>query len=118
MIGIRPGDRVLYRDGDQFGVAQVDLVKDRHVTAFPFDTTHRRWSSRNRRIAASFVVGKLPPREHADRIALRIQRLMNEREGYRQKANRWLEESVRQLVDAPSCSAAVGQQEPTETPRP
>jgi len=101
MNGIRPGDRVLFRDGDRFGVAKVDLVKDRHLTGFPFDTAQRGWSRRNRRIAASFVIGKLPPHEHADRIALRIQRFINEREGYRRKADRWLEQRVRELASTP-----------------
>ena len=98
MNGVRPGDRVLYRDGDRFGVARVDLVGDRHVTGFPFDTMRRSWSRKNRRIAASFVIGKLPPRENADRIADRINRLTNEREALRQKANRWLEDKVRDLA--------------------
>jgi hypothetical protein len=98
MIGINPGDRILFRDGDQFGVAKVDLVKDRHVTAFPFDTANRRWARRNRRIPDSFILGKLPSQEHADRVALRIQRLRNERDAYRQTANRWFEDRVRELA--------------------
>ncbi len=98
MNGFSPGDRVLFRDGDRFCVAKVDLVKDRHLTAFPFDTARRAWSRKNRRIAASFVIGKLPPRENADRIAERINRLTNEREALRQKANRWLEDKIRELA--------------------
>lgn len=98
MNGLRPGDRVLYRDGDRFGVARVDLVRDRHLTAFPFDTTHRRWSRRNRRIGLSFVIGKLPPRENADRIALRIETLRHQREAQRQIAQRLFEESVKDLI--------------------
>lgn len=98
MNGLRPGDRVLYRDGDRFGVAKVDLVKDRHVTGFPFDPDHRRWSRRNRRIAVSFVIGKLPPRENADRIALRIEALRHQCEAHRQIAQRQFETAVRELV--------------------
>ena len=98
MNGLRPGDRVLYRDGDRFFVGKVDLVKERHVTAFPFDPLRRSWSSRNRRIAAAFVIGKLPPQEHADRIAARIERLRNQRDGLRMQANRWLEDQVRELT--------------------
>lgn len=98
MNGLRPGDRVLYRDGDRYFVGKVDLVKERHVTAFPFDPLRRSWSSRNRRIAAAFVIGKLPPQEHADRIALRIERLRNQRDGLRMQANRWLEDQVRELT--------------------
>lgn len=118
MSTFRPGDRVLYRDGDRFFVGRVDLVKERHVTAFPFDTARRRWSSKNRRVPLNFVVGKLPPRENADRIAARISVLANLREAERQRANRQFEEGVRQLASVPSCSAAVGQQERAETPRP
>ena len=99
MNGIRPGDRVLYRDGDRYGVARVDLVGERHVTAFPFDVTHRRWTRRNRRIAAAFLIGKVPPREHADRIAAKLQRLAVERDIMRSQANRWLEKSVRELAN-------------------
>ena len=95
----RPGDRVLFRDGDRFGVAHVDLVKDRHVTGYPFDTTRRTWSSKNRRIGLSFVVAKLPRDAHPLAIAAGINRLTNEREALRQQANRWLEDRVRQLVE-------------------
>lgn len=98
MNGIRPGDRVLYRDGDRFGVARVDLVKERHLTAYPFDTTHRRWSRRNRRIAASLVIGKLLPPARADRIAAQIESLRNQREARRQIAQREFEDSVSMLV--------------------
>lgn len=109
MNGFSPGDRVLFRDGDRFGVAKVDLVRDRHLTAFPFDTLNRRWSRRNRRIAASFVIGKLPAQEHADRIALRIERLRHEHEAQRQLAKREFEERIRRLLNAGAT---------TETPRP
>ena len=98
MTQVHPGDRILFRDGDRFGVARVDLVKDRHVTAFPFDMAQRRWSRRNRRIASSFIVSVLPRDGRSEQIALRINRLTNEREALRQQANRWLENSVRELV--------------------
>ena len=98
MNGLCPGDRIVYRDGECFGVARVDLVKDRHVTAFPFDPTNRRWSRRNRRIGHSFVIGKLPPREAADRIALRIERLRHQHEAQRQIAKRQFELSVCELI--------------------
>jgi len=98
MNDIRPGDRVLYRDGDRYGVARVDIVGERHITGFPFDPAHRRWSRRNRRIAASFVFGKLPPQEHAGRIAAKLERLAIERDIMRSQANRWLEDCVRELA--------------------
>lgn len=117
MNGIRPGDRVLYRDGDCFGVARVDIVGERHVTGFPFDTTHRRWARRNRRIAAAFVIGKLSPDERADRIALKIQQLRNQRDALRRQANNWLEQNVRQLATVSSDNAAAGHGA-GETPHP
>jgi hypothetical protein len=95
----RPGDRVLFRDGDRFGVARVDLVKERHVTGFPFDTGQRTWSSKNRRVPTFCIVGKLPPQEDPGRIADRINHLTNEREALRQRANRWLEDDVRDLIE-------------------
>ena len=94
----QPGDRVLYRDGDRYAVARVDLVKDSHVTGFPFDTAHRRWSRVNRRIARDFIVARLPFTEDPAAIAQRLTILANQREALRQQANRWLDESVRQLV--------------------
>jgi len=99
MSEFRAGDRVLFRDGDRFGVARVDLVKDRHVTGFPFDPVRRTWSRANRRVPMFCIVGKIPAHEHSDRIADRINRLTNEREALRQQANRWLEDNVRQLVE-------------------
>jgi hypothetical protein len=98
MIAAQPGDRVVYRDGDRFMVARIDLVHGRYFTAFPFDPINRRWSRKRRRIAADFVIGKLPPHEHTDRIARRIEALRNQREALRQQANRWLEDSVRQIA--------------------
>lgn len=98
MNGFRPGDRVLFRDGDRFGVACVDLVKDRHLTAFPFDTNRRRWSSKNRRIGLSFVVGKVSLTDSPDLVAAKLNRLAIEREAMRQQANRWLEDQVRELA--------------------
>ncbi len=98
--GIRPGDRVIYRDIDRFGVAKVDLVKERHVTAFHFDTRNRRWARLNRRIGFSFILAKLPAGERADSVASRIDQLNNEREAQRQIANRIYEERIRQLINA------------------
>lgn len=98
MSGFRPGDRVLFRDGDCFLVAKVDLVKDRHLTGFPFDPQRRRWLTCRRRIATDFVIGTLPAQEHADRVAAKLVALSTQREALRQQANRWLEDSVRELA--------------------
>lgn len=99
MTQIRPGDRILFRDGDRFGVAHVELVKDRHITGFPFDTVRCAWSRRNRRIARDFVIERLPSNADTAALAKRIETLRNQREAMRQRANRWLEESVRQLIE-------------------
>lgn len=109
MSAYRPGDYVLYRDGDRFAVARIDLVKDRHLTGFPFDTANRRWARRNRRIAVGFVLGTLPSRLSAAAIARRIEALRNQREAQRQTAQTQFEQNVRQLLQ----SAAT-----PETPRP
>lgn len=93
-----PGDRVLYRDGDRYAVARVDLVKDRHVTGFPFDPSHRRWSRVNRRIARDFILARLPPGEDPAKLARRIEALRNQRDGYRRAANTWFDQQVRQLI--------------------
>ncbi len=93
-----PGDRVLYRDGDRYAVARVDLVRDRHVTGFPFDTAHRRWSRVNRRIARDFILARLPSTEDPAAIAKRLAVLANQREAKRQEANTWLHQQVRQLI--------------------
>lgn len=99
MSRYQPGDHILFRDGDRFGVARVDLVKDRHLTGFPFDPAHRRWSRRNRRIACDFVIARLPVTTDMADLAARIEALRNQREALRQKANRWLEDNVRQLIE-------------------
>ncbi len=100
MNGVHPGDRVLYLDGIGFFVGRVQTVRESRVTVFPFDPARRDWSSKNRRVPISAVVGKLSPREHADRIAARINILANQREALRQRANRQFQESVRQLVSS------------------
>lgn len=99
MTQICPGDRILYRDGDRFGVALVELVKDRHVTAFPFDSVNLRLARVNRRIARDFVIDRLPATTNMADLAKRIEVLRNQREAMRQQANRWLADSVRQLIE-------------------
>lgn len=94
-----PGDRILFRDGDRFGVALVDIVKPGHLTAFPYDTRRQSWMRANRRIGRAFVLDRLSPDASAAEIAKRIHCLGNQRDAKRQQANRWLENNVRQLIE-------------------
>lgn len=98
MNGIAPGDRVIFRDGDRFRVARVDLVSGGYATGFPFDPARGDWSRTNRRIAASFILAKLPKGKPAAPLAARIEALHQEREARRQEANHWLREAVGELV--------------------
>ncbi len=98
MNGITPGDRLIFRDGDRFGLARVDLVSERHVTAFTFDPRRQRYQRSRRRIPASFILAKLPEEAREDLLAARIDVLHHQREAMRQKANVWLREAVGELV--------------------
>ncbi|MBA4766093.1 MAG: hypothetical protein H2049_00475 [Porphyrobacter sp.] len=99
MTAFRPGDRVLYRDGDSFGVARVDLVKDQSVTLYPFDLRSGTWSTKNRRLLRSLVVGKLSRREkNSDRAAEKVARLAQERDALRRQLDRQLESAVQELI--------------------
>jgi hypothetical protein len=98
MTDFLPGDRVLYRDGDRFAVARVDVVKDRFLTVMPYNTERRAWSIRQRRVARGFVLGSVPKTTNVRDLVVRIEALRNQREALRQQANRWLEDSVRQLA--------------------
>jgi hypothetical protein len=98
MTTFSPGDRVLYRDGDRFLVAKIYLVRDRHLTGFPFDPTRRSWSRVNRRIARDFVIERLPASTNTQALARRIEVLRNQHEAQRQQARRAFEEQVRALA--------------------
>lgn len=98
MPDLSPGDRVLYRDGDRYILARIDLVRQGYYTAFPFDPVHRRWERARRRIARSFIVAPVPPTVEERAIAARINALVNERNARRAAANRWLEVCLRELL--------------------
>lgn len=98
MSDFRPADLILYRDGDRYGVARVDLVREKHLTCFPFDPTHRRWSKINRRIARHLVIQRLSRFSRPAAIAAQIEALRHERDAKRQQANTWLETRIRELV--------------------
>lgn len=98
MNGITPGDQVIFRDGDRFAVARVDLVSGGYATAFPFDPARGIWSRKNKRIPAAFILAKVPRGKRAEPLAARIEALHQEREARRQEANIWLREAVGELV--------------------
>jgi len=98
MIDVRPGDRVLFRELDSFGVAKVDLVRERHVTCFVYQPAYRRFSALRRRIPLTSLVRKIQRHEHSERIVKRIEALRNERNGKRIEAQRWFEARVADLI--------------------
>lgn len=98
MADLTPGTRVLYRDGDRYILARIDLVRDGYYTAFPFDPVHRRWERARRRIARSFIIAPVPPTVEDRALAARISALTNERNARRADANHWLESRLRELL--------------------
>lgn len=98
MHELTPGTRVLYRDGDRYILARIDLVRAGYYTAFPFDPVHRRWGRARRRIARSFIVAPVPPAVEDRAIAARINALTNERNARRAAANSWLESRLTELL--------------------
>lgn len=98
MSEVAPGDRILFRNGERFFVARVDLVKERWVTGFAFDPVHRRWSRARSRIARTSVIDRLSTTTTTEHLVARIEQLRNQHEAQRQKAKRELEQNVRLLI--------------------
>lgn len=98
MADLSPGNCILYRDGDRYLVARIDLAREGYYTAFPFDPAHRRWSKARRRLARAFVVAALPADTDVEQLSRRIECLRNQRDARRQIANHWLDRQVRQLT--------------------
>lgn len=98
MSDFRPGDKILFRDRGSFGLARVDLVRDRHLTCFPFDHARRRWARRNMRIAHHLVVERIEGAIDPARLARDIEALRNQRDAKRAAADAWLADQVEQLL--------------------
>lgn len=98
MPDFAPGDTILYRDGDRYLVARIELVKGDYYTAFPFCPLRRRWHHGRRRIARDFIMSRLKPTTNVADLARRIECLRNEREAKRQQANQWLQRSIMELT--------------------
>jgi hypothetical protein len=98
MPDLTPGTCILYREGDRFAVARIDLVKDGHCTAFPFCPIRRRWLTTRRRIARDFIVAPVPAGADIAELVRRIECLRNQRDSKRQQANQWLQRRVLELT--------------------
>lgn len=85
MLDPRVGDLVVFRTMTDGGIARVDLVRDRHVTAFPWRQADRRWERRRSRIDRRSVVAVLPGDADPAPIADQLNVLRNLRAAERQK---------------------------------
>lgn len=92
------GDLVVYRTLSGAGVARVQLVRERHLTAFAWRQGDRRWERRNFRIDREFVVARLDADTDPATIADQLNVLTNRRASERMQANRAFERRVDRLA--------------------
>jgi hypothetical protein len=100
MTDYAPGDKVIYRDGDRYFVARIELVRGGYYTATPYNPLRRGWANHQRRIARDFVLSRVAPTTQVQELVARIERLRNERDARRLDANRWLRECLIELTQA------------------
>lgn len=79
MRSAAPGDLILYADRTDYGVARVELVRDRHYTSFPWLHEHRRWDRRRFRVARPRVLAVLPASSDPAVIAEKLNLFANQR---------------------------------------
>lgn len=60
MLEIKPGSIILFAENGSHGLARVDLVRERHLTSFPWSLSHREWLRGRRKIERFKVVAVLP----------------------------------------------------------
>lgn len=94
----RPGDRVIYRDLNAYNVARVDLVKERHLTCFPFKHCAGSYQQVRKRIRLDLVVGVLKSDTQALAATCKLNELMNRRDVRRPQADNWLSRQVGELT--------------------
>lgn len=80
------GDLVVYRTACDAGVARVDIVRDRHVTVFPWRQADRRWDRRRFRLDRASIRAILPAETDPAPIADEFNVLRNQREAERAAA--------------------------------
>lgn len=92
------GDLIFYRDRTDFGVARVDLVRDRHFTCFPWNDLLLRFDLRRQRIDRHRVIARLREQSDPARIADRLNVLRNQRDARRAAANTAFLQSIKTLT--------------------
>ncbi|MDZ4308408.1 hypothetical protein [Allopontixanthobacter sp.] len=94
----RAGDLIFYRDRTDFGVARVDLVRERHFTCFPWHDLLLRFDKRRQRIDRHRVIARLSQASDPAAIAARLNVLRNQRDGQRAAAHAAYLQSIEKLT--------------------
>ena len=81
-----PSELILYADRTDYGVARVELVRDRHYTSFPWSHALGRWDRRRFRIARHRVLAVLPASTDPAPIAAKLNVFANQRAAERVSA--------------------------------
>lgn len=92
------GDLVVYRTLSGAEVARVDLVREGHVSAFPWRQADRRYDRRRFRVFRRDLVKVLGPDVDPAPIADELNALTNRRAAERMKANRVFDQRVDRLL--------------------
>lgn len=95
---LTPGQIVVYRDLDSYGIAKVDIVRERDVTVFPWAHANRAWAKRRQRIARDRVIGTIPRAREIEATAERLKVLANMRDAARRQAVDEFHRKAEQLV--------------------
>lgn len=97
-MGIAIGDHVLFSYQFGYGVARVDIVRDREVTVYPFNLAKLTWDRRNRRIMRGSIIGTLSPHVGIEAIAAALNRIQGEHEAKRRNADMQLQRKVAKMT--------------------
>ena len=92
--GLSPGDLIVFDQRSclagvyaEHNVARVDVVRERHYTAFPWRMGDRAWDKRRSRIDAAKVIAVLPRDADVAAVAERLNVLRNQRDMERDAAS-------------------------------
>ena len=91
-------DIVVYRDRIDYGIARIDLVRERHFTCFPWRVGDRRWGNGRVRIERTRVLAVLEKGTEPAAIAEQLNIIKNQRDMQKGAAQRYYHFRVRELV--------------------
>ena len=86
MPSASPGDLILFADRTDCGVARVDLVRERHYSAFPWRNKFGLWDRRRFRIQRWKVLAVLPATADPEPIADQLNVYLNQCAGEKASA--------------------------------